>query len=436
MATESPSGAQATKEGPRMVSVLFVDDDAAVLRALRETYDGRGYQDWETVFVPGADAALEAMAARPVDAVVASTRLLGMGAPSLLRLTKQQYPKTARIALSEPGDRSAMLGALALANQCLSKACSSEVLAKVVRRTTRLQGKLFSDATRRVVAEVGTLPSLPSRMAELDAALANEECSLGEIADIMSGDVAMVAKVLHLVNSSFFGLRARINDLRQAVAYLGVETLRDFALAGAAFRAFVPSPLLPDGWLLNFEAHSLAVADISGQLVRTSLAQCEANVAGMLHDIGELVVADRAPAKVMAVADDVSAGMSPDEAETHHIGTTYPVIGGYLLSLWGTGYHLVEAITCQREVWQGTARDPELADVVRVADYLAAHASPDRDDAREAVTDRAGAKGRKDLTPARVYQSSTLMDLDEDYQDRVGLLGAVRLYNEGSVHLR
>jgi DNA-binding NarL/FixJ family response regulator len=116
-----------------MVSVLFVDDDAACLRALREAYDNYAH-GWETLFVPGAGPALDTMADRPVDAVVTSARLSGIGAASFLRLTKQQHPRTARIALSNPGDRSAMLRTLPVANQCLSRSCG--------------QSKLFTAATQ------------------------------------------------------------------------------------------------------------------------------------------------------------------------------------------------------------------------------------------------------------------------------------------------
>lgn len=411
-----------------MVSVLFVDDDLAGLRALRDNFGGCN-DDWVTAFVPGPQVALNVMAERPVDAVVSASRLSEMSAASFLKQTKLQYPRTARIALSNPGDRGAMLSTLSVANQCLSKTCGSEVLARVVERTTRLQSRLFSEATQRMVTEVGALPSLPSSLATLDAALSNEDCSLGQIADIMSSDVAMVAKVLQLVNSSFFGLRTEIHDLRQAVAYLGVETLRDFAMAGAVFRTFSPSPLLPEGWLASFNSHALAVAELTSQLVRTSLAQCEANVAGMLHAVGELVVAERAPAKLIAIANEVSAGSSPDEAETRHIGTTYPVVGGYLLSNWGVGYHMVEAVTCQRELWYGPPRDPELGDVLRVADHLVARRSLD-----SGGPEGAGA-GPGTASDAWVCQASRVMEIDEDYQDRVGLLGAVRLFDQGFLRL-
>jgi DNA-binding NarL/FixJ family response regulator len=105
-----------------MVSVLFVDDNIMGLRGLRETFSGCN-ESWETAFAPGAEVALHIMAERPVDAVVASTRLSGVSAANFLRMAKVQFPKTARIALSNPGDRGAMLSALPVAKQCLSKAC-------------------------------------------------------------------------------------------------------------------------------------------------------------------------------------------------------------------------------------------------------------------------------------------------------------------------
>jgi HD-like signal output (HDOD) protein len=406
-----------------MVSVLFVDDDVTGLLALREAF-GSCTQDWETAFVPGAQVALQIMAERPVDAVVTSARLSGMSAASFLGHTKTEYPRTARIALSSPDDRDAATTTLAVANQCLSRACKPELLTRTIEHTTRLHERLFSDATRRMVAEIGTLPSLPANLLALDAALSDEDCSLGRIAEIMSNDVAMTAKVLQLVNSSFFGLRWEVRDLRQAVAYLGVGTLRDFAMAGAAFRAFTPSPLLSADWLPGFTTHSLAVADATGHLVRTSVAQCEANVAGTLHGIGELVVAERAPAKLMAIAEEAPGSESPDEVEIRHIGTTFPVIGGYLLSAWGMSYRIVEAITCQREVWTGPRRDPELSDVVHVADYMAA--------GRQASADQE-ATGEAKPRATCPWVGST--ELDDDYLERTGLLGAVRLYNQGFLQL-
>lgn len=417
-----------------MVSVLFVDDNQASLQALREAF-GSCDESWETAFVPGGDVALHVMAERPVDAVIASAPLTGMSAASFLRLTKLQHPKTARIALAAPGNRGAMLSTLPVANQCLSRSCGVDALSKVVERTTSLQSKLFSEGTLKMVAQVGALPSLPATIAALDAALSEEDCSLSKVADLMGSDVAMVAKVLQLVNSTFFGLRAEIRDLRHAVAYLGIEALRDFALAGSVFRAFSPSPLLPADWLALFNLHSLAVADVMTQLVRNGSGKCEANVAGTLHDIGELVVAERAPEKLVEIAHEVAAGGRPDDAETRHLGTTYPVIGGHLLSLWGMGYNVIEAVTCQREHWGGAARGHQLSDVVRAADYLVGLKSSDLDRV-PATAGGAAPEGAPPAPSAAICQASTAVPLDDAYLERVGLLESVSLYNQGFLQLR
>jgi len=403
-----------------MVSVLFVDDDIAGLHALRDAY-GETDLSWQTGFVPGPDIALDIMDDQPVDAVVSSCRLSAMSAASFLRLTKLKHPQTARIAMSNPSDRGAMLSTLPVANHCLEKGCAPPALADAVKRTTALHGKLFSAATRKMVAELGGLPSLPSTLAAVDAALSDEDCSLNTVADIMSGDVAIVAKVLQLVNSSFFGLRAEIRDLRHAVSYLGVGALRDFAVAGTIFRTFKPSGALPSDWLPAFNSHSMAVADLVSQLLRTPASQCEANVAGALHDIGELVTAERAPDKLLAIAQDVTEGMSPDDAEVCHIGTTFPVIAGYLLSQWGMGHNVVEAVSCQRETWAGAPRPGQLADFVRVADHLA-------------TTSALAATGNGP-SMARVCLASSVTPTSEGYQELVGVRSAVRLYEEGFVHL-
>jgi HD-like signal output (HDOD) protein/CheY-like chemotaxis protein len=477
-----------------MVCVLFVDEDAANLDGLRKMCS-ESCQDWQPTFARGGAAALAMMEGRAFDVVVSGSRLVDMEGPTFLKRAKQRKPETVRISLTSPGDPGAAMRSLPVAHQCLTKRCSPEVLIRTIERAAELQALLHSGTTRRMLGQVGDLPSLPGNLAALDAALCNEESSLGEVARIVTRDVAMSAKVLQLVNSPFFGLRSSIRDLRQAVAYLGVETLRNLTITTEIFRVFKPGDLLPDDWMERFNGHSLEVADIAGRLVRTSAAQYEASVAGLLHDVGELVVADRAPAKLCAILEEVSSGRLADEAETDHLGATYPVLGGCLLSLWGMNYRVVEAVTRHREHWEGQPRDPELPDAVHVADALASAgratqpratrprssvgagspesgpalsdgnavdtpatagetqlpgdaqkaAGPGECDAatRLEVIGAPDAPGDDGLCPsddgepegahAEVCQPSQLVDLSEEYLENVGLLGAVRLYRAGAL---
>ena len=197
-------------------------------------------------------------------------------------------------------------------------------------------------------------------------------------------------------------------------------------------RAFTPSPLLPGDWLARFNAHSLAVADIMGQLVRTSAAKCEANVSGTLHDVGELIVAERAPEKLLEIAGDVTGGASPDEAEIRHLGTTYPVIGGYLLSMWGIGHNVIEAVARQREMWAGrTSR----AWAGRCDPRCGPHGcKPAPGCSRPGAVNRRE-RPRANAVGVPVCQSSAVIGIDERYQESVGLLNVVRLYSQGFMKL-
>jgi HD-like signal output (HDOD) protein len=155
-------------------------------------------------------------------------------------------------------------------------------------------------------------------------------------------------------------------------------------------------------------------------------------VSGTLHDVGELIVAERAPAKLLEIASDVAGGASPDEAEVRHLGTTYPVIGGYLLSMWGLGHNVIEAVARQREMWTGPPREPELADVIRVADHMAASQLATTAPG-EPVAATSSPPERAVTVP--VCQSSMVIGVDEHYQERVGLANVVRLYNQGFLKL-
>ncbi len=437
-----------------MVSVLFVDEDLGALDDLRKMCAQR-CNDWLPAFVRGGAAALERMDIAPFDAVVAGGRLVDMEGPAFLRRAKQAKPETVRISLTNAGDPGAAMRSLPVAHQCLTKPFEADVLIQVVERATELQSLLNSDATRRMLGQVGDLPSLPANLAALDAALCDEEASLGDVAKIVTRDVAMSAKVLQLVNSSFVGLRSTVRDLRQAVAYLGVETLRSLTITTEVFRVFNPSELLPGGWMERFNEHSLEVAEIAGRLVRTSAAQYEASVAGLLHDVGELVVADRAPTKLCEILSQVSAGRPSPEAETELLGATFPIVGGCLLSLWGMNYRVVEAVTRHREHWEGRQRDPELADAVHVADALTStgHTSPQYQPGPDipvgVLPSHEGQLGSEGapaggaiglatvegpvLAVAEVCEPRHMVDLSDEYLERVGLLGAVRMFRSGSL---
>ena len=69
------------------------------------------------------------------------------------------------------------------------------------------------------------------------AAATDPECQLQQVVEVIERDVSTTAEVLHLVNSSFFGLAASVDSVDRAVSLLGLETIQALAIAGAVFRS-------------------------------------------------------------------------------------------------------------------------------------------------------------------------------------------------------
>ena len=270
-----------------MLSVLLLSEDQDVLDDLRGALAEHQAMMTHTATT---QSALTFLGERTFDIIFVD--MDGAG-PAFLALAKQRQPEATRIVVSGPVGRNTAMRSLPLANESLAKPCSSKILDRSIKRACNLQALKRGEEIKRLIASVRELPSLPSNLVALNEALLQEDSSLQEVASVVARDVAMSAKILRLVNSSSFGLRSRVENLGQAVAYLGVDNIRNLAFVTEAFRAFVPGAGLPSDWMSRFTDHSLAVSRIAAQVVNSRSAQYEATVVGMLHDVGKLVVADR-----------------------------------------------------------------------------------------------------------------------------------------------
>jgi len=324
--------------------VLFVDDEAHVLDGLRDLLR-RQRHEWEMVFALGGEAAVREIEAQPFDVVVSDMRMPGIDGATLLGLVQDRHPETVRIILSGQTELEAALRAVPVAHQFLAKPCDRDDLRRAVERACLSQALLADDAVRRAAGGAGQIPSAPSLYTRLVEATTDEEISIAEIGALVESDVAMCAKVLQLVNSSFFGLGRRVSSAREAVAYLGIASLRALVVSAGAFRAF-SSPEGIDGFSVEaLETHSTRVARLAAELLPDKRDAEDAFTAGMLHDVGKLVLAAHRPdelAQLVAAARE--SGQPLHVVERERTGVTHAEIGAYLLTLWGLPHSIVEAV--------------------------------------------------------------------------------------------
>jgi two-component system response regulator HydG len=175
------------------------------------------------------------------------------------------------------------------------------------------------------------LPSLPHVVAKVVSIAASPEASVAEIAAVVEKDAALAARVLRVVNSPFYGLLSRIGSLQQAVAYLGLRTLRSLCLGlsiGGLFRGLKVE-------LEEFWRHSLFCAVSARQMApRRGVEPEEAFVAGLLQNIGLLVAFKHLPPETVHGLFPHTYCLDTLAEEQAELGCDHTVLGELLAQRW------------------------------------------------------------------------------------------------------
>ncbi|MEZ5100038.1 MAG: response regulator [Thermoleophilia bacterium] len=351
-----------------MIRILFVDDEEAVLEGLRDAL--RRFRDeWEMRFALGGRAALAELEAGAFDVVVSDMRMPDVDGAAVLAEARERQPAAVRIVLSGQTELEQELRALPVAHQFLTKPCDTEELHGVVARACSVRELLDRTEIRSIVGAASALPSPPAAYAELTAALSSPDASVADVVAIVERDVAMSAKVIQLVNSAFFGLGRRTADAREAIAYLGVETVRAATLLGGVMLEFRPARPVAGFSLDALERHSLRVVGHATQVVRRADVE-HVLMGAMLHDVGKLLLASHRPDELAAsIAEAGRRGCPPHVVELELLGTTHAEIGASLLAFWGLPDPVVETVAHHHRPERSPRGAPGPA-VVHVVDAL------------------------------------------------------------------
>ena len=328
-----------------MINILFVDDEPNILSGLQRML--RTMRDeWEMSFANSGREALDILDETPIDVVVTDMRMPGMDGAQLLLEIRERHPQVVRIILSGYSEKEMIVRSVHAAHQYLMKPCDPEILRDTIGRACALRNLLTDQNLRRFVSQMRSVPSLPALYKEVMKELESPNPRMDKIGEIIEKDIGMTVKILQLVNSAFFGLRRTISDVTQAVNYLGFETIKILTLGIGVFSQLETTEKTN---LIHTKlwAHSLAVGTTAKLIAQKELpaAADDAYTAGLLHAIGEIVLAVNKPEKFAEVQKLVNEGnMARIDAEREVFQTTNAEVGAYLVGLWGLPHQVVEAI--------------------------------------------------------------------------------------------
>jgi HD-like signal output (HDOD) protein len=301
----------------------------------------------------------------------------GMNGAELLTKLHETQPEAVRFVLSGHAEQESVMRAVPITHQFFSKPCERDALREAVTRALELQSLLKDERAQRIIGGMDSLPSLPEAYTAVVRALANPEIDIPAVAAVIEADMAMSAKLLQLVNSAFFGLGQPIADVCQAATYLGLNTIRDLVLSIEVFKPCSDATPAVRRFLADLQARSTWTGCVARQVFEGNDSSGMAFTAGMLHDIGMLVMATRLPepyADTLANCEKTKRPLHVVEQET--FGVSHAEIGAYLLGVWGLPYPILEAAAYHHRPSDLTQESFSPLTAVHVASSLVASRSP------------------------------------------------------------
>jgi HD-like signal output (HDOD) protein len=359
-----------------MRRLLFVDDEPRILDALQRMLRPQRHE-WDMHFAAGPAAAIAVLDATPVDVIVTDMRMPEMDGATLLELVMRKWPSTVRIVLSGQTEVAAAERTVRVAHQFISKPCEPGDLFAIIERLCMMRDLLGDGALRDAVGTVETVPSLPAQYAELERIVRGSAAVLPSIAAIVERDPGLCAKVLQLVNSSFFGRPRRITRIEHAVGLLGVNVLRSLILSHDIAQSFSGAGLAGVISLDAERTHAVLTGAVARRLSQTPADGDVAFVAGVLHDVGKLLLAAKLPDYFRAVVIEAGErGVPLHVVEREQRGAAHPEIGAYLLGLWGLPVDIVTAVAHHHRPSAAGGAYARLVAEVHIADALVTELVP------------------------------------------------------------
>lgn len=193
-----------------------------------------------------------------------------------------------------------------------------------------------AEHTHRLTATIDSIPSLPAVVSQVMTITGDPESSAEELLSVICADPAYTAQILKLANSAFYSRMREIATVKQAIMVIGFKEIRNLVVASAVFNNFQQIKRIQEFDALGFWRHSfevgLAAQMLAGPL---ELQGGQLFVAGLIHDLGKLVLLISQPEKYSQIIQKAGQhGLENIAAEKDLLGLTHAEMGKRLFNRW------------------------------------------------------------------------------------------------------
>jgi HD-like signal output (HDOD) protein len=352
--------------------VLFVGADPLWFGQIKRDV-GCLYPEWICVLMPDVGAVAEAEEWRSADALVVEGA--APAAREWLEMVKLERPHCNCIIRCDLSDKAVMDVWKGLGYPMASSASDASMLASSLLRNARLLEWTADPAIKQLLPLIRKLPATPRLFLQVIEELRSPNSSLDTVAHLLRQDPVMSAKMLQLVNSAFFASAREVTDMLDAATILGTERIKSLILLAGVFSQYNDAEGISPT-IAALLAHSIRVGIYSRAIALSVTKNAEvaeaAFTAGVLHDVGKIVLAGNMPERYLEVkALRESKDLSSQAAEMEVFGATHARLGACLLAAWGLPLSILEALAWHHEPERSSEKAFSLLAAVHVANAFA-----------------------------------------------------------------
>ena len=357
-----------------MKKVMFVDDEVQILKAIRRLFFDSNFKLY---CAQSAEAALGILKGDSMDMLVTDMRMPGMDGLELLQIVRQEYPETVRIVLSGYTDDNEVMQTLQsnLAKAYLFKPWDNEELISVVEQNLQDGGINLPADLISYINNLSNLPTIRGRYRSILDAL-HGGMNFAAITAEIEKDQTVVAKILQVINSAFYGVKTA--SVKKAMACMGLGELEELVHSMEIMDCLQVSGTGSCAAEIMWN-HTYCTSRIQ-KIIHRCLPYGDRSrfdaTAGLLHKIGVALMLKYYGSPYISMVQLALVGKVPDLLgwERSQYGFTHAELSAYLLRWWNAPSEIADAAAFYANPFDESLVHKELACIVHIAQHYACRA--------------------------------------------------------------
>ncbi len=356
-----------------MKKVMFVDDEAQILKAIKRIFIDSGFKLY---CAQSAEAALGILRSDSVDMIVTDIRMPGMDGLELLQIVRQEYPETVRVVLSGYTDDNEVMQTLQsnLAKAYLFKPWNNDELISIVEENLQNACVNLPADLVSYINNLNSLPTIRNRYRNTLNALQDGK-DFAAISSEIEKDQTVVAKILQIINSAFYGVKTA--SVKKALACIGMGELEELVRSMEIMDYIqVPGTNSCAAEIMWNHAYCTSkIQKIIHQCLPRERSRFDAT-AGLLHKIGAALMMKYHGSPYISMVQLALLGKAPDLLgwERAQYGYNHAELSAYLLRWWNAPSEMADAAAFYANPFDENLVNKELACIVHIAQHYACRA--------------------------------------------------------------